>query len=282
MSDLTNCSPATITRCAVVHCGEDTVSWKSLLDKWGTGAKHKYIINSTRYLPLPHSLSLSVSSFHYCLSVSAYKWSKPWCPVLFLQCWLSSRRKPPQLCCITSEVVRQALRGLHLEWRRCLLSWGCSQLSSMYISWGKTMRKHWMTLMPGPIHVTTQVCLFAHAHLKLQEGLKEPDFQFTVCTFLDTSSVRSSATLNRLEEFIPNYMGRLRHLFAFAFVWSIGGDLHERQVLSVQYSTPFPSFCTLMQVPPVSLITLGLQLLGEIWWIHQRDSEKSSASHWVP
>lgn len=43
-----------------------------------------------------------------------------------------------------------------------------------------------------------------------------------------SDSKNSGTSLNRLEEFITNYIGRLRHLFAFAYVWSFGGDLHER------------------------------------------------------
>ncbi|XP_069111191.1 dynein heavy chain domain-containing protein 1-like isoform X1 [Argopecten irradians] len=46
-SDLTEASPATVTRCSILHFSQDTVQWKSLFDRWLKTAKSRWVITST-------------------------------------------------------------------------------------------------------------------------------------------------------------------------------------------------------------------------------------------
>ncbi|XP_064648692.1 dynein axonemal heavy chain 6-like isoform X2 [Lineus longissimus] len=49
MNDLTNASPAMLTRCALVNLGDTNVHWKSLVESWGVGAKQKWLINTSSF-----------------------------------------------------------------------------------------------------------------------------------------------------------------------------------------------------------------------------------------
>lgn len=40
---LVNASPASVSRCTIVHCAMDTVQWKSLIESWTAQARHKWL-----------------------------------------------------------------------------------------------------------------------------------------------------------------------------------------------------------------------------------------------
>ena len=51
-STVTNASPATMARCAVIHFGPNVVSWKSLVESWFSGAQSFWEISNNRYTEL--------------------------------------------------------------------------------------------------------------------------------------------------------------------------------------------------------------------------------------
>ena len=46
--DLTHASPSMVTKCAVVHCGKDVVSWKMIIDSWLYTARQRWVLSNSR------------------------------------------------------------------------------------------------------------------------------------------------------------------------------------------------------------------------------------------
>ncbi|XP_013418883.1 dynein heavy chain domain-containing protein 1-like [Lingula anatina] len=190
MSHLANASPATISRCELVHCSNETVTWKSIVESWSKAAKQKWIISTNGLKILDDLFSSTIpQTIRYLENDCTYSLTN------------DMHR--------SSAIYTQSVPGLQevMSLLR-ILSALCDRhfLRADFESAAEGQQKPDDAPPASPAKLT-------------------PDYRAD--SNMRSSRLTGSS---RYEDRIPNYTNVVKSMYAFAFIWGFGGQLQERHI----------------------------------------------------
>ncbi|XP_052798483.1 dynein heavy chain domain-containing protein 1-like isoform X5 [Mya arenaria] len=210
-TDLTNISPSTIAHCNIIHNGDATVSWTSLFECWAKTAKSKWIFTSDCMKVI---IDLALDIFG-----PTIKFLNSECTVALLtdvgHSVAMANRVIPGVQEVTSFVMMYS----------ALLDRGYSR---------DEFEKKIINREPDE---ETKLIIISR-HLDPHRFEKQKPI-YEDCVSLDPSKIQTPGnstcgtnsrmtSSSQIENNIPNYMEQMKGMFAMAYIWAFGGNLHDR------------------------------------------------------
>ncbi|XP_060599368.1 dynein heavy chain domain-containing protein 1-like [Ruditapes philippinarum] len=191
-TDLSNVSPSTISHCNIIHFGDAVVHWSSLFECWAKTAKSKWIFTST------------------CMKV---------------------------IIDLAHDVFGPTIKFLNSECTTALLT-----------DVGHTVAMA-NRVIPGVQEVQSFIMMYSAL---LDRGFSRDDFEkkitsrepdeetklIIISRHLEAAKVATPSSMggsnsrmtssSQIENNISNYIEKMKGMFALAYIWAFGGNLHDR------------------------------------------------------